>query len=245
MKKPTNPKYIFINKTVFFPEEGILAVGDLHLGYDVMLKKSGILIPNNFIKETIEELDKIFKEIENQNLKLKKVVFLGDIKHSFSYEWEEKHNIYKVFDFIQKKVSEKNIIITKGNHDTIDFLKNLKDYYIEKDIAFLHGDKDFLEVYDTKIKYVVLGHLHPSVMLQDPKGIKKEEYKCFLTGKYKNKEFIVLPSFLSLIEGTRVNNLDHEYEDYFSIIPKKNLRTFNLHVVGDNRVYPFGKIKDL
>ena len=35
------PSHTFLNKTLFFPREGILAIGDLHLGYDQMLKNQG------------------------------------------------------------------------------------------------------------------------------------------------------------------------------------------------------------
>ena len=38
-------KYEFISKAVFLPEKEILVIGDLHLGFENMLKKSGILIP--------------------------------------------------------------------------------------------------------------------------------------------------------------------------------------------------------
>ena len=135
----------------------------------------------------------------------------------------------------------------KGNHDTIDysFSDKLKNYFISKEIAFCHGHKEFPKVFSKKIKTIVIGHLHPSIVLSDKKNIKREKYKCFLIGKFKNKKIIILPSFLATVEGTTVNSMEYEYQDYFSIVPKKNLLNFNVFVVGEDKNYSFGKIKDL
>ena len=124
----------------------------------------------------------------------------------------------------------------------------MKNFYVEDGIAFLHGHKSFPEIYDKNIDLIVMGHLHPSVVLEENPGIKKENYKCFLTGKYKKKEIIILPSFLSIIEGSRIKDYADEkfYKDKkdFSIIPKKNLMGFRVHVVGQEENYSFGKVKD-
>ncbi len=239
--------YIFIGKTLFFPKEGILAVGDLHLGFEYKLQQSGLLVPEMQIEEIKEELKKIFEEIRDKKFKLKKIVFIGDIKHSFSYEWKEKNYFKEIINFLTKYIEDKNIILIKGNHDTIDysFSDRLKDYFIEGELAFTHGHLLFPEILDKKIKTIVIGHLHPSVLLSDEQNIKKEKYKCFLTGKFRGKETIVLPSFLATIEGTTINNIENEYEDYFSIIPKKILMNFDVHAVGEEKVYNFGKIKKL
>jgi hypothetical protein len=240
-------QFIFLGKTIFFPETGILAVGDLHLGFEYSLQQSGILVPEKQVEEIKEELKKIFEEIKNKKLKLKKVVFIGDIKHSFSYQWKEKNYFKQIMKFISEYISEKNIILIKGNHDTIDysFGDKLKDYFIYKNLAFCHGHKLFPEVFKEKINTIVIGHLHPSITLSDKKNIKREKYKCFLVGKFKNKKIIILPSFLATTEGTTVNSLEYEYQDYFSIIPKKNLMRFDVFIVGENETYNFGKIKKL
>ncbi len=242
-----NKSYVFINKTLFFPEKGILAIGDLHLGYEYQLQQSGILIPEQQVKEVIQELKSIFSEIKEKKFKIKKIVFIGDIKHSFSYEWKEKNYFNEIINFLKDYIKDKDIILIKGNHDTIDysFSDRLKDYYIVDDLAFCHGHELFEEVFDKKIKTIVIGHLHPSIILSDKQNIKREKYKCFLVGKFRNKKIIIMPSFLSTIEGTTINSLEYEYEDYFSIIPKKTLMNFEVYVVGDKEVYDFGNIKKL
>ena len=54
-----------------------------------------------------------------------------------------------------------------------------------------------------------------------------------------------MPSFLAPVEGATINSLEYEYEDYFSIIPKKNLMSFKVFVVGEKEIYGFGKISEL
>jgi putative SbcD/Mre11-related phosphoesterase len=205
--------YLFLNKTLFFPEKGILAIGDLHLGFEYQLQQSGVLVPEQQVKEVIEELKEIFHEIKSKKFKLKKIVFIGDIKHSFSYEWKEKNYFNEVISFLRNHVEDKDIILIKGNHDTIDysFSDKLQDYYIEDELAFCHGHQLFEEVFNEKIKTIVMGHLHPSVILSDSQEIKREKYKCFLTGKFKQKEVIIIPSFLATIEGATINSMDYEY----------------------------------
>jgi putative SbcD/Mre11-related phosphoesterase len=237
--------YIFLNKTLFFPEKGILAIGDLHLGFEYQLQQSGVLVPERQVQEVIEELKTIFNQVKEKNLKLKKIVFLGDVKHSFSYEWKEKNYFNEIINFLKSYVKDKDIILIKGNHDTIDysFSDKLQDYYIEDELAFCHGHELFSEVFEKKIKTIVMGHLHPSIILSDKQNIKREKYKCFLVGKFKKKNVIIMPSFLATIEGTTINSLEYEYENYFSIIPKKTLMNFEVYIVGEKDVYDFGNIK--
>ena len=240
-------KYEFIGKTLFFPEKGILVVGDLHLGYEHSLIQSGILIPEKQTDEIINELREIFEKIILKNETINKIIFLGDIKHSFSYQIEEKNNFDEILNFLREYFSEEDIILIKGNHDTIDysFGDKLKSYYIDEKIAFLHGHEMWEEAFDNNIKTIIMGHIHPSVTFTDEQTSKKEKYKCFLLGKYKKKDIIILPSFLPTPEGTSVNNYNFEYEDYFSIIPKKYLMDFEVFAIGEDKVYDFGKIKNL
>ena len=85
-----------------------------------------------------------------------------------------------------------------------------------------------------------MGHIHPSIRLTDKS--KSEKFKCFLVGKYKNKEIIILPSFLPIIEGTSVNE---HLSNNRCFIPAKNILNFKVHVVGEKEVLDFGVLKNL
>lgn len=236
----------FMDKAVFILEKGILVIGDLHLGYEQMMKNLGILVPKMQPKQLLKNLKKIIFEINKKNYKLRKVIFLGDIRHFFGYEKSERFLFNDIVNFLLEYIKEKDIILIKGNHDEFDFAgKEMRNYYIEDDMAFVHGHLEFKPIFNEKIKTVIMGHLHPSVIMSD-KNIKKEKFKCFLVGSYKGKRIIVLSSFFEIVEGASVNNYKDEYEDYFSILPKKDIVNFEVYVIGENdKFYNFGQIKDL
>lgn len=239
-------EYKLINKSVFFPESGILAIGDLHIGYEHALQQSGILLPENQVKEVINDLTEIINEIKKNNWKLKKVVFLGDIKHYFGYEWKERFNFRKILSFLEGYVKDSDVILIKGNHDKFDFSgKKMKNYYFNKGIIFFHGHMSYPQIFEDRVKLWVMGHLHPSVILSDRSNVKREKYKCFLIGKHKRKEVFVLPSFFGIIEGSAVNNYNSR-DDNFSIISYSSLKNFVVHAIGDDgKIFEFGKVKKL
>ena len=62
-----------------------LVIGDLHIGYEKAMMKSGILMPEIQVKDILEDLEKILNKIKIERKKIKKIIFLGDIKHFFNY----------------------------------------------------------------------------------------------------------------------------------------------------------------
>jgi len=231
-----------INKSIFFPEQGILAMGDLHFGYESMLKGQGVMLPFNQLVNTEEEVDKIIQVIKSRNYNLNKIILLGDIKHHFKFEKSEKFEVRNFLRFLEQYLPQNKIILIKGNHEKFELdNREYKDYHIEGDIIFVHGDKSFPEILDKKINTIVMGHTHPAVTLKE--GVKKEKYKCYLIGKWKNKELIILPSFIPLIAGTEISN-DYRSKN-FAIISKKEMQKFKVFVVGKKRVLEFGKLEDI
>lgn len=232
-------KFKLIGKSIFFPREKLLAIADLHIGHEEALNKAGIFVPRIQFSEIIADLNKIFSETG----KLNEIIICGDLKHEFStiseQEWKE---TYKLIEFLKEKT--KKIILVRGNHDKIlgrlSEKIEIKDYYISNNIVFAHGDRLFPEMTDKKIKTIVIGHRHPAVYISDK--YKKEKYKCFLAGKFKGKEIIILPSFFPLIEGT-----DFIEENNMLFIPEKNLKNFSVYVVSGskNEVLDFGRLKDI
>ncbi len=237
-------KYKFVNKSIYFPKQKILAIGDLHIGYEEMLRAQGIALPFNQLETTKNEIKEIIDKLKKQGYGLKKIILLGDIKHHFNFQIQEKNDIRNFIKFLEKFVTNQNIILIKGNHDKMEFGgKKYKDYCIQDGIAFTHGHKSFSEIFDKKVKTIVMSHIHPAVMLKDPNGIKREKYKCFLVGRYKRKNWIIVPSFFPLIEGSEIN--DYEEKKEFSIIPKNKLKNFKTFIIGKDKIYEFGELKKL
>ena len=211
-----------------------LVISDIHIGYEEELNKKGIMIPRLSFNDITKQLEKILKKV-----KIKKIVINGDLKHEFGkisdQEWRETLNFV---DFLMK---QGEVILIKGNHDkTLDIIAKkrnvtLVDSYIIEDIILLHGD-EIIKIPEN-INTIVMGHEHPAIALREDKRIEK--YKCFLKGRYKNKNLIVLPSFNPVTIGTDILS-----QKLLSPFLKQDLSKFNVYVIADS-VYDFGKVGDL
>lgn len=244
----TKQNFVLLNKAVYFPGIKTLALADLHLGYEYLLKNQGLEIPLNQLAHTQKEVKEVMENLRNQNLQVNKIVIVGDLKHHFHFEIQETLDIRNFLRFLEEFVKRENIILIKGNHEKIELDKELyTNYHIENGIAFAHGDNLFPELLDKKIKTLVLGHVHPAINLKETSGVKKEKYKCFLVGKWKGKQTIILPSFFPFIEGTpmEVGDKEYNYFDKFFIIKKQNLEKFDVYITDKEQVYHFGKLRNI
>jgi len=235
-------KIRFLENSLLINNE-IFVLGDIHIGFEEHISTSGLLRIQ--MKDIFNDLKDIFKKLEKENIKLKKIIILGDLKHEFGgiseSEWRD---VLKFLDYLGKKTKE--IILIKGNHDNIigPIAKKrkvkLKNYYKYKDICFIHGNKEYKGCLDSKI--LIMGHLHPSVTLSD--NYKKERYKCFLKGKWKKKEVYILPSFSSISFGYDISEMCDKDKKGFLIIPHKKIKNFKVIIYNkkEDKEYNFGKL---
>ena len=230
-----------IGQSLFFRKRRILAIADLHLGYEEMLNRQGVMMPRFNFKEIKARLEKILANTG----KLEKIIILGDLKHEFGVisdqEWKE---VLEMLDYLGRNCAE--IILVRGNHDKIlgpiANRKNVKlqdEFLLEPEkVLFIHGDKLPSKENLKKSDLIAMGHEHPAVSVKD--GLKAETYKCFLKGKFEGKELIVLPSMNSAALGT-----DLTKEEILSpLLKKSNLSEFEVYAVEDE-VYYLGKLGKL
>ena len=242
LKMNVFPGIKIIDLALYFEECRTLVIGDLHLGYEEMLNKKGILVPFFQYKKIIEHMDFIFRECKPD-----RIIIAGDLKHEFGtitdQEWGE---VLRFLDYLS--LQTENIILIKGNHDTvigpIANKKNIKifdNYCFEnenKKIYVTHGhyvpdDKDFS---DSDV--VVIGHEHPAIALRDE--TRSEKIKCFLKGSFRAKNLIVIPSFNFLTEGTDVAS-----EGTLSPFLDQDIGDFEVYAVEKKEVLYFGKLNNL
>jgi putative SbcD/Mre11-related phosphoesterase len=222
---------------LYLKKEQVLVIGDIHLGYEESMSQRGVLVPRFQLKETLKRL-----EIILNNLNVKEVVITGDLKHEFGKILHtESRDTLEFLDFLLKKYK---VIIIKGNHDTVlSYIAQkrnieLKQYYKINDIFICHGDKLIENLDFFSSKTIIIGHEHPAIAIS--KNSRTETFKCYLIGKYKEKELIVMPSFNILIEGSDI--LTERILSPF--LKKSKLDDFEVHVVAD-KIYKFGKLKNL
>ncbi len=223
-------------KALWLPKQKILIIADLHLGYEETLNEGGFLVPRQIFKEIKKELQELLK------LKPKMIIINGDLKHEFGQiSKQEWHETSVILDLLLKKCK---VVLIKGNHDTIlePIAKkrnlDINNFYCFDDICVLHGHKIFLnkEIYDCKI--LIIAHEHPAISIHE--GVKSEIYKCFLLGKWKRKDLIVMPSFFSVFEGS-----DIKKEKLLSpYLNEKKIQDFEVFILGD-KIYRFGKLKNI
>jgi putative SbcD/Mre11-related phosphoesterase len=234
-----------VDRCLYWKTKKTLIVGDLHLGYEESLTEKGYVLPRNQQKENYEIFERIFRKVKG---KIKRIIFLGDIKHYFGKILLQESNDFKnLLNFIDKELGEKpEIIIVKGNHDKIlepivrDY-KNVKliDFISEDSLLFIHGDsfsvkKNYKKIKDKEIKLIILGHFHPAVVINEKEGVKSEKYKCFLYGfssEYSHR-VIFVPSFFPLVEGSDIKKDLEIYEKGMKIIA----------ISDDGKLYKFRKI---
>jgi len=243
----------YLNKCLLIND--ILVIGDLHLGYSE--KSYRVVYPKLQLEEIINEINEIFNFVEKNNREIKKIILLGDIKHFFkNISEEEWRETLEFVDFLIDKVGKKKIYIIKGNHDVSlnpilkkrDIKSNefyefkLKINKKIKKFIFCHGNRLFKQCLDSD--YVVFGHLHPAIILEDK--YKSEKYKCFMKGKWKRKIVFILPSFSEISKGLNLGRLN-SYKNDFSIIPNNNLKNFEIIIYNnqDKKEHNFGKLKKL
>ncbi len=224
-----------IDLCLYIDEHDVLVVGDAHLGYEESLAKQGVLIPKFQFKEIKERMEEII-ELTNPS----KVIIVGDLKHEFgTISEEEWRDTLEFIDMLQEKGE---LVLIKGNHDTI--LKpiaekrnvDIRETYRLGKYYFCHGHEIPEDLELEKSEVIVIGHEHPALGLKD--GARVETYKCFLKGRYRDSQVIVLPSLSSLPEGTDVTK--EEVQSPFL----KNISQFEAFVVEDT-VYEFGKLEKM
>ena len=220
---------------LFFEKSKTLVISDLQIGMEEMYNKQGVMIPHtNFF-----EVKKKLKEIIEKTKPLR-IIINGDLKHEFGIisdqEWRE---TLKILDLVAE--NNREVILVKGNHDTIlgpialrKEIKITESFVLENEkILFVHGHKEPTTEQLKGIELIVIGHEHPAVTITD--GTKRETYKCFLKGKYKKKELIVLPSFNFVTTGSDITK-----ERTLSPMIK-NVKEFEVYAV-EKDVFYMGKV---
>jgi uncharacterized protein len=222
-----NKDISLIDTAVYIKSIETLSISDMHLGYEEMLHKKGILTPKFQFKDAKKRIIKIFGEV-----KVKRLILNGDLKHTFGRiqdsEWSE---ILRFIEFAFEYVKE--IIIITGNHDvTLNPIlkkKNMKTMkcFEDNNYLFAHGD----EMIETD-KTIIIGHNHPAITISD--GIRHEKYKCFI----RSDKIIMQPSFHYITIGSDIlkNELTSPY------LKNTDSSKWHIYIVNDDgEVMDFGK----
>ncbi|MCL4379381.1 MAG: metallophosphoesterase [Candidatus Marsarchaeota archaeon] len=228
---------------IFIKSIDSLVIADPHLGYEGVMAKKGVLIPKVNLKHICTILDRAIKAT-----KAKTLIVDGDIKNEFSTVDEEEFN--ELYDFINfAKERQVSLVLIKGNHD--NFVERYRDafklqiYGQEADIGgylFFHGEELPIGMNDGT-KMLVMGHEHPAISIFNEVG-KREKLRCFLYGKFKGKDILVLPAINYFASGTDINAVpeDELLAPIFERLPVGEMRAI---AIGYGSTIDFGTISEL
>jgi len=175
---------LYTNKT--------LVMSDFHIGYEEALNKQGVMVPRFQFPEIIKRLENIFLKLKTK--KIERIIICGDLKHEFgTISDQEWRNTLKLIDFLGKHCKE--IVLIKGNHDTIlgpiakkRNVKVLEHYFIEPIIKKSNKKSSLIKKITDKSLKTIKNKQKSKKTIE---LIKKNKKILFLHGdKIPNKELL-------------------------------------------------------
>ncbi|HEC77064.1 MAG TPA: metallophosphoesterase [Thermoplasmatales archaeon] len=218
--------------SVYIPKNKIAVVADLHIGYEGMLQREGVMIPKYQKKILKERLKKIIDFYEPS-----KLIINGDLKHEFGknlrQEWRE---VTEILNFIKEKT---DVLLIRGNHD--NYLKTIAskmgiDFVEEfemENIKISHGHKNV----DFEGKKLIMAHEHPSLVIRDKVGAFIK-LPCFMV----SEKIVVMPALSPLASGTDISS---DVSCLSPILKKENLDDFRIYAINENELLYFSNIRKL
>lgn len=181
-------------RAIYWPDESILILSDLHQGKAAHFRKNGIAIPTTVNSSDLSRLDQLVREFNPQ-----KIIFVGDLLHANSNsEFQQLKNFISTYPDLE-------FILIKGNHDRISTTKILDlgihkivETLIIQDVVFVH------EPFTSPSHLTICGHKHPGITIKLPNK-KKISLPCFVLSERQ----IILPAF-SLFTGLDTSTYDEK-----------------------------------
>jgi DNA ligase-associated metallophosphoesterase len=195
-------------KAVFWKEQQILIVADIHLGKVGHFRKAGIAIPKKMEQDDLAELSDLIHRYSP-----KTILLLGDLFHS------ELNNDWDWLVLWRSLFTDLRMILVLGNHDVLnkalysDLRFELFEHFDAGPFRFSHEpfEKKFLPKGGL---YVISGHIHPGVVLKGA-GRQILTLPCFHFGKRQ----AILPAFGKFTGKVRMKN--SKEDQIFAVLQDK------------------------
>lgn len=163
---------------MFWEEEDMLVISDVHLGKVSHFRKFGSAVPQKAIAGNFQKMDGVIGFFNPS-----KIAFLGDLFHSsLNKEW-------LLFENWLQDISA-GVILVEGNHDIISPLKyealgvKLTSEIVLGNFLFTHHPEERAGFFNFS------GHIHPGVRINGW-GRQQLKLSCF----FKSGDQLILPAF--------------------------------------------------
>jgi putative SbcD/Mre11-related phosphoesterase len=193
-------------------KEKWVCIADLHIGIEAELASGGFKVPS--------QTPKMLSALERLSTLGRNLLVLGDVKHRIPYVARREDRELRPFLARVQELFSRTVVVA-GNHDggLSEVLPREFEAFPGKGVPVdgvgaFHG-----HVWPAKeamgLRQVVMGHVHPSVLLPDSSGRSMNE-KCWVRAKLNRAavlerypscpdELVIVPAFNPLITGTPVN----------------------------------------
>lgn len=171
-------------RAIYFPQQQLLAISDLHLGKTAHFRKAGLQVPNTLAKNDLDRLSLLLDRYQPETLLIN-----GDMFH------HEVNTDVDDFELWKAQYHDLKFVLVKGNHDRLDQAQYDKlkitiqePNYCTTNFCFVH---DALTCNEKNL-YPISGHVHPGVSIVG-KAKQNLKFPCF----YFGKTHAIMPAFSS------------------------------------------------
>ncbi len=180
-----NTFWLTPERCIYWEEQQVLILSDLHFGKTGHFRKAGIGVPQSVFKE---DLQRLFTLI--QFYKPTQLIIVGDMFHSVANKEME------LFTRWRNDLPATRFQLIKGNHDILN-----NNFYTAAGIEIMDGclqTHGFGFIHDPSAicnepannDYFFTGHIHPGVRINS--GSRQTlSFPCY----YFGKEFAILPAY--------------------------------------------------
>jgi DNA ligase-associated metallophosphoesterase len=193
-------------RAIYFPNQQLLAISDLHLGKSAHFRKAGVQVPSTMAQNDLQRLTLLVEKYTPHTLLIN-----GDMFH------HELNTDVNDFARWREQYPKLKLVLVKGNHDRLASVHyqalgiEIKDpSYCTENFCFIH---DAIQC-NEKDLYPVSGHVHPGITIVG-KAKQRLSFPCF----YFGASYAVMPAFstftgLCLMRPTKNDQV-------FAITPNK------------------------
>lgn len=173
--------YLLPERALYFAENGLLIISDLHIGKLEYFRTKGIPLPSGALEATLDRMLELL-----QNVRPVKLVFLGDLFHN------KEDRQWNRFTSILQELKIFNVLLVEGNHDILDSGQYVQAgipvcaAWIWEDILFTHEPMTSWE----GASYNISGHIHPAAVVRG-KGKQSLRLPCF----FREGRRLIMPAF--------------------------------------------------
>ncbi|NJN28459.1 MAG: ligase-associated DNA damage response endonuclease PdeM [Cyclobacteriaceae bacterium] len=193
-------------KSIYWSEQRMLLLADVHYGKAAHFRKSGIAIPETVHRQDLDRLAFLIAHYQPE-----RIMILGDLFHSaYNQSWQ-------VFQqFFESQISFKPELVP-GNHDILDKHHYQRYHLHEAPLAIGPYILSHVPIAPGLLGGTtnLCGHIHPAVSIRG-KARQSLKLECF----YFNKNHGILPAF-GRFTGTAKMQQRHPGDTVFAVTDQK------------------------